>query len=330
MGLPEEEAVDLVGGLSAQGVVELLGADLSLAVRGGRLTPTGRAALRNAHLDELADRQQAIDVKTLADSLDLDFRGVDEEPPGFDSREIYRVPRSATPATIRAWMAHGVAHVLIWTGQPAPLECSASSRVGAATPSGRTEREASRLAHKLLVPSATLQAAARRIRARRLCDARRAGGHDHAARQPAERPRRAAHSTARRREHHRRRPMTEPFDPDMESPISAVLAVRNDGQDSVVAIGGPNDSQARAYRRGRLDRALTELARRQPPPHVIVATGSAGGGKSAAVEEQAKANPYLYSDIIQDATHSDSPLDNQAETLLHPAGPACGRQRTPR
>ena len=106
-----------------------------------------------------------------------------------------------------------------------------------------------------------------------------------------------------------------PFDRDLPSPIRAIMDLRADGRDSVVPLGGPTAQQLRTYRPGRLDRTLEEIATTDPRPHAIFATGSAGSGKSAAVEEQARTRHDLYSDIIEDATHSDSPSRNQAATL---------------
>lgn len=108
---------------------------------------------------------------------------------------------------------------------------------------------------------------------------------------------------------------TRPFDTTLASPISAVLALRSDGQDSVVPVGGPTQVQIRSYRGGALDIALCDLASGDPKPHAIFTTGSAGSGKSAAVEAQRLANPDLFHDIIEDATHSDSPSRNQADAL---------------
>lgn len=105
------------------------------------------------------------------------------------------------------------------------------------------------------------------------------------------------------------------FDRNLPSPILSILALRNDGADSVVPLGGLTERQQRVYRPGQLDAALEELAAQTPPLHAIFATGSAGSGKSAAVERQASTRSGLYSDVIEDATHSDSPGLDQAVTL---------------
>ncbi|MDQ2846805.1 MAG: hypothetical protein M3Y77_10750, partial [Actinomycetota bacterium] len=125
--------------------------------------------------------------------------------------------------------------------------------------------------------------------------------------------------------------MTAPFDSTLGSPILPLLALRNDGPASVVAVGGPSALQTQSYRAGALDGALRDLATGTPQLHAIFTTGSAGSGKSAAVEAQRLANPDLFDDIIEDATHSDSPNRNQADALRARLAPlADGGQRPPR
>lgn len=109
--------------------------------------------------------------------------------------------------------------------------------------------------------------------------------------------------------------MKAPFDATLPSPILPLLELRSDGEASVVPVGGPTSLQTRSYRAGMLDAALTALASEDPPPHAIFTTGSAGSGKSAAVEVQRFARGGLYSQIIEDATHSDSPSLDQADAL---------------
>jgi hypothetical protein len=123
-----------------------------------------------------------------------------------------------------------------------------------------------------------------------------------------------------------------PFDTGLGSPIAAIQALRADGREAVVALSGPTATQQRLYRAGRTDRALVEIAQSELRPHVVIATGSAGSGKSAAVEYQSIEHPDLYSDIIEDATHSDSPRVDQAETLaerLRPLSNGAARPALP-
>jgi len=154
--LDRQEVLDLAGGLTVEGIDELLGADLRLAVRGGRLIDRGREALREAHLAALAARGGGASVELLANEIDLDFRPALEEP-GFDGPEVYRVPRDEGNAVQRMWKAHGVAHVWIAADAGGKRSCTP---LDAATTS---EREATYLGRRLLLPSAAVHAAHREL-----------------------------------------------------------------------------------------------------------------------------------------------------------------------
>jgi hypothetical protein len=105
------------------------------------------------------------------------------------------------------------------------------------------------------------------------------------------------------------------FDPSLPSPLLALRNLRADARDAVVAVGAQTGAQAVAYVPSALDEAITRLATGDPLPDAIFATGSAGGGKSGAAEYQFRANPHLFTDIVEDATHADGPSRDQAETL---------------
>ncbi|WP_405140681.1 hypothetical protein OG589_27405 [Sphaerisporangium sp. NBC_01403] len=91
--------------------------------------------------------------------------------------------------------------------------------------------------------------------------------------------------------------------------------MRADSQDAVVAVGSQTGSQATAYVHGPVDAAITELASAPHRPHAIFVTGSAGGGKSGALEYQRQEHEGLFSAIVEDATHADSPGEDQADSL---------------
>jgi hypothetical protein len=91
--------------------------------------------------------------------------------------------------------------------------------------------------------------------------------------------------------------------------------MRADAQGAVVALGSQTDSQAAAYVPSAVDNAITELASQTVPPHAIFITGSAGGGKSGAAEFQRQAHAEKFSVIVEDATHADSPGEDQADSL---------------
>ncbi|MFF3356774.1 hypothetical protein ACFYWN_29965 [Streptomyces sp. NPDC002917] len=105
------------------------------------------------------------------------------------------------------------------------------------------------------------------------------------------------------------------------SPLSAIRQMRADSQDSVVAVGSQTDTQATAYVHGSVDEAITALATSPCPPHAIFVTGSAGGGKSGAAEYQRQGHEGRFSAIVEDATHADSPGEDQADSLARKLGP---------
>src|SRR3954447_4533871 len=79
--IPRDELAELAGEVPAGAVRDLLSADMKLAVRGGRLHPAARRALRAAHLEVLAGSRADLTLRALTDEIDLNFRAVDE-PPG--------------------------------------------------------------------------------------------------------------------------------------------------------------------------------------------------------------------------------------------------------
>jgi hypothetical protein len=117
------------------------------------------------------------------------------------------------------------------------------------------------------------------------------------------------------------RPEDYDFDPEEPSPLEALRRLRADARDSVVAVGAQTAGQALVYVPSTVDDAITEMASTDPLPHAIFVTGSAGGGKSGAAEYQRQSNPGLFGDIVEDATHSDGPSSDQAETLARRLAP---------
>ncbi|MFG2668926.1 hypothetical protein ACGFY6_32400 [Streptomyces sp. NPDC048387] len=105
------------------------------------------------------------------------------------------------------------------------------------------------------------------------------------------------------------------------SPLAAIRQMRADAQDAVVAVGGQTGTQATAYVHSRVDAAITEMASSPHPPHAVFVTGSAGGGKSGAAEYQRQMHGDLFSQIVEDATHSDSPGEDQADSLARKLAP---------
>ncbi|MET7899075.1 hypothetical protein [Streptomyces mirabilis] len=106
-----------------------------------------------------------------------------------------------------------------------------------------------------------------------------------------------------------------PYGHQFPSPLIAIRQMRADSQDAVVAVGGQTGTQATAYVHSLVDEAITELASSPSPPHAIFVTGSAGGGKSGSAEYQRQTHEGLFSAIVEDATHADSPGEDQADSL---------------
>lgn len=155
--MSREDVVDLAGGLSPEGASELLGADVRLALHGGRLVPAGREALRSVHLAALARQRGGASIETLAAELDMDFRAA-LDPPGFDDDpDIFRIPRDEKAVIQRMWKAHGVAHAVLAREAHARPDCNPGDTVSV------REREATRLGRLLLVPSAALHGAHRKL-----------------------------------------------------------------------------------------------------------------------------------------------------------------------
>jgi transcriptional regulator with XRE-family HTH domain len=157
LDMPKEELIDLAGGLLDEGVDELLGADLHLAVRGGRLVGPARAALRQVHLAELVRGTAGSSVESVAEDLGLDFRVTAAGDPGFDDELVYRIPRDERPAMQMMWRAHAAGHVMLARDAQTPPHCDFRAQ------QDQAEREATAIGQRLLVPSAALHGAHRRL-----------------------------------------------------------------------------------------------------------------------------------------------------------------------
>lgn len=108
--------------------------------------------------------------------------------------------------------------------------------------------------------------------------------------------------------------MTEPFDRSLPSPIAALLAARASSSDSVVT-AIPTDLQQRMFVASGLEERLIEVARDDPSPALIVLSGSAGGGKSASIAYLHRIAPDAFGPVLEDATHADSPANDQVRSL---------------
>ena len=106
-----------------------------------------------------------------------------------------------------------------------------------------------------------------------------------------------------------------PFDRTMESPIARIRELRARAPGSVVAVDGMNELQQGAFVPSETERRLLELAASDERPDLLLLSGSAGSGKSALIDRLERAQPELFELVVQDATHSDSPSDTQADVL---------------
>jgi hypothetical protein len=107
----------------------------------------------------------------------------------------------------------------------------------------------------------------------------------------------------------------EPFDRSLASPLEALAALRSLGEDSVVATGRATARQQAMYVATELDDALVEFTKKSEGLRLVVLSGSAGGGKSALIQRLCQALPGVFQNIIEDATHAESPSEDQTRTL---------------
>lgn len=161
--IPHSVITRVTGEFSSDVLQELTAGHLRGAIRGGRLSPEATAALRRVHITGLLDpispylSRRPIDLRRLANVLEL---GVLETAgsPGFDAEGRYCVPRGLDPiqrVVQRAWLAHGLAHVILSQDAGEPPRCTA------AAPLLEREREATYLAAQILLPSSLLTGALR-------------------------------------------------------------------------------------------------------------------------------------------------------------------------
>lgn len=112
-----------------------------------------------------------------------------------------------------------------------------------------------------------------------------------------------------------------PFDASLPSPIGVLVDLRASGHGAVVDAGRRSDLQARMRVETTLAASILDLARSPEGPALILITGSAGGGKSVLIDELLDRDPGAFGDSIEDATHSDSPTEDQMDRLASFLGP---------
>lgn len=112
---------------------------------------------------------------------------------------------------------------------------------------------------------------------------------------------------------------SRPFNTDLPSPIGQLAQLRAPASESVVRDENPTDVQRLMAPAGVLEDALWNRLGDPEAPILLVLTGSAGSGKSATINhllerERATAAGRIGAHLA-DATHADSPDQEQAERL---------------
>lgn len=106
-----------------------------------------------------------------------------------------------------------------------------------------------------------------------------------------------------------------PYDASLPSPISTLLDLRASGHGAVVDAGSSSALQDRMRIQTGVASAILDLARSADAPALILISGSAGGGKSVLIDELLRRGSDAFAGSIEDATHSDSPTDDQMDRL---------------
>jgi hypothetical protein len=109
--------------------------------------------------------------------------------------------------------------------------------------------------------------------------------------------------------------MNEVFDRALPSPIRFVLELRSSAEGSVVSAGGASAAQRAIYLRSSLEDRLIEHLRGDDRREMVIVTGSAGGGKSAAIDLLLREGVVDRADVVEDATHAESPREDQVDRL---------------
>lgn len=108
----------------------------------------------------------------------------------------------------------------------------------------------------------------------------------------------------------------EPFERSLPSPLAALAALRTSGEDSVIATNRISERQQLMYVSTEVDENLARFIQNNAGLRLVVLSGSAGCGKSALIRYLKKAVlEGTFSTVIEDATHADSPSEDQTRGL---------------
>ena len=96
-----------------------------------------------------------------------------------------------------------------------------------------------------------------------------------------------------------------------------------------MSAAGASALQQRAYVRTGLEDRLAARITSADPPDLVVLSGSAGSGKSHLIQQLRKSCGHLLGDVIEDATHAESPDTEQQDRLLRFFRPFADGQERP-
>jgi hypothetical protein len=110
-----------------------------------------------------------------------------------------------------------------------------------------------------------------------------------------------------------------PFDTSLPSPIGRLLELKSSSSESVVRSHGLSPVQRLMARPGTVEQRLWDLCGSPQAPDLLVLSGSAGSGKTATIghliERNSSEREGRFGDYLADATHADSPDQEQVGRL---------------
>jgi hypothetical protein len=112
------------------------------------------------------------------------------------------------------------------------------------------------------------------------------------------------------------RPSRPFWDIDTPSPLAPVASLLRSSASSVVRADGLDDVQTRAHvDSAGLEEKLLSIVRASTAPALILFGGSAGTGKSELMARLLARAPEAFGETIADATHTESPDEEQVDRL---------------
>jgi hypothetical protein len=126
---------------------------------------------------------------------------------------------------------------------------------------------------------------------------------------------------------------TLPYDTSLPSPIGGLIELKSSSTESVVRASGLSPVQRLMARPGLVEDQLWDLCGPPDAPDLLLLTGSAGSGKTATIghllERDADENAGRFGPALADATHADSPDQEQVGRLAQFFAPFADGQDRP-